>query len=368
MFNGHELRLARQYHGYTLTDLASSLGKSRQYVHQLETGRTEPTSATIEALATHLQVMPDFFYSAGQTYLSDEQFHFRKNMTSKVAQRQTVKARGEFFERLVKFIDEMLCLPTVNFPTYDAHMPEDIERAAENTRRLWALGTGPISNMIRVVENAGAVVTYFSGVSSVVDALSITAKRPIIIRNDAKPSPYRLRFDLGHETGHLILHEGHVTGDRATEAQANRFASAFLLPRTTFSKDFQFCGKSGSRISWQGLAEIKLKWKVTKAAILYRAKDLSLIDDKQYLSAIIGLKKRGEGLVESEDPDLEKETVELITNAMLGLNHYCQMTVNDVAKLFFVTPEFLSVLIDSPKDNPSGKLSVVMEEAGKAGD
>lgn len=351
MFNGHELRLARQYHGYTLTDLADSLDKSRQYVHQLETGRTEPTLQTVEALAGLLRVMPDFFYTAGQTYLSDEQFHFRKNMTSKVAQKQTVKARGEFFERLVKFIDHKLCLPAVNFPTYEVHTPEDIERAAENTRRLWELGTGPIANMVRVVENAGAVVTSFSGVSSAVDALSITAKRPIIIRNDAKQSPYRLRFDLGHETGHLILHEGQATGDRATEAQANRFASAFLMPRTTFSKDFQYCGKSGSRISWQGLAEIKLKWKVTKAAILYRAKDLSLIDDRQYLSAVIGLKKRGEGIVESEDPGIEKEAFELINNAMLGLNQYCQTSMGDVANLFFVRPEFLAVLIDSPKDN-----------------
>lgn len=349
MFNGHELRLARQYHGHTLSDLASSLEKSRQYVHQLETGRTEPTPQRVESLAVHLQVMPEFFYTTGQRYLSDEQFHFRKNLTTKLAQRQTVKARGEFFERLVQFIDQNLCLPTVNFPAYEVQTHEELERAAENTRRFWELGTGPISNMIRVVENAGAVVTYFSGVSSAVDALSITAKRPIIIRNEAKQSPYRLRFDLGHEIAHLILHEGQVTGDRATEAQANRFASAFLLPRSTFAKDFQLYGKSGSRISWQGLAELKLKWKVTKAALLYRAKDLSLIDDKHYLSAIINLKKKGEGIVEAEDSALEKEVVELITNAMDGLNQYCQMSLSDVAAFFLVKPEFLAILIDGQK-------------------
>lgn len=359
MFNGHELRLARQYHGYTLHDLASSLEKSRQYLHQLETGRTEPTVQMIESLADLLQVTPDFFYRTGQTYLADEQFHFRKNMTAKVAQRQTVKARGEFFERLVKFIDETLCLPAVDFPTYDVQTHDDIEKAAEHTRKHWGLGTGPLSNMVRVVENAGAVVTSFSGVSSAVDALSITAKRPIIIRNDAKQSPYRLRFDLAHETGHLILHEGQVTGDRVTESQANQFASALLMPRTTFSKDFLLFGKSGSRISWQGLAEIKLKWQVTKAAILYRAKDLNLIDDKHYVSAVIGLKKRGEGIVEAEDPTIEKERFELINNAMIGLNQYCQITLNDLAKLFFVKADFLSVLLAIPQESP--RLTLVGE-------
>jgi Zn-dependent peptidase ImmA (M78 family)/transcriptional regulator with XRE-family HTH domain len=356
MFNGNELRLARQYHGYTLNDLANLIEKSRQYVHQLETGRTEPTLQTIELLAEKLDVMPEFFCSSGQTYFADEQFHFRKNVTAKIAFRQTVKARGEFFERVVKFIDKNLTLPPVNFPSYEAETNEDVERAAENARRHWDLGTGPISNMVRVVENAGAVVTSFDGVSATVDALSITAKRPIIIRNDAKQSPYRLRFDLGHETGHLIMHEGHVTGDRLTESQANRFASAFLMPRTTFAKDFLLAGKSGSRISWQGLSEIKLKWKVTKAAILYRAKDLNLIDDNQYVSAVIGLKKRGEGIIESEDSSLDKEKFELINNAIMGLNNYSNINSEEMAKFFFVNKRFLSVILEMPKTAPKLRL------------
>jgi Zn-dependent peptidase ImmA (M78 family)/DNA-binding XRE family transcriptional regulator len=356
MFNGNELRLARQYHGYSLNDLASSIEKSRQYLHQLETGRTEPTIQTIELLSNILNVMPDFFCFSGQTYFADEQFHFRKNITAKAAYRQTVKARGEFFERIVKFIDENLCLPPVDFPSYEVETNEDIERAAEQARKHWNLGTGPISNMVRVVENAGAVVTSFDGVSNSVDALSITAKRPIIIRNDAKQSPYRLRFDLGHETGHLILHEGQVTGDRFTESQANRFSSAFLMPRTTFSKDFILFGKSGSRISWQGLSEIKLKWKVTKAAILYRAKDLRLIDDNQYISAVIGLKKRGEGIVEFEDHAIDREQFELINNAIAGLDQYSQINSNEIAKLFCVKPSFLSVILNIPKAAPKLKL------------
>ena len=354
MFNGSELRLARQYHGHSLNDLASFIGKSRQYLHQLETGRTEPTNQTIDLLAELLKVMPEFFCSNGQTYFADEQFHFRKNVTSKVACKQTVKARGEFFERIVKFMDLHLNLPSVDFPSYEEiETVEDVERAAENTRKHWDLGSGPISNMVRVVENAGAVVTSFEGVSSSVDALSISAKRPIIIRNDAKQSPFRLRFDLGHEMGHLILHEGQVTGDRFTEAQANRFASAFLMPRTTFSKDFLIAGKYGSRISWQGLTELKMKWKVNKAAMLYRAKDLKLIDDNQYISAVIGLKKKGEGIEEFEDKYIEKEKFELINNAVNSLNNYSQIDINRLARSFLVSVEFLSVLLEIPKEKPT---------------
>ncbi len=53
---------------------------------------------------------------------------------------------------------------------------------------MWGLGLGPISNMMRVVENAGAIVSFFSGVSERVDALSIDRQRPMIIRSEAKPS------------------------------------------------------------------------------------------------------------------------------------------------------------------------------------
>ncbi|MGZ8239118.1 MAG: hypothetical protein ACXWTY_14730 [Methylobacter sp.] len=63
--------------------------------------------------------------------------------------------------------------------------------------------------------------------------------------------------------------------------------------------------------------------------------------------------------MESEDPTIEKESFELINNAMIGLNQYCQMTINDLAKLFFVKPDFLSVLLAIPQESP--KLTVVGE-------
>ena len=95
-----------------------------------------------------------------------------------------------------------------------------------------------------------------------------------------------MRFDIAHELGHLVLHEGHVTGDRKTESEANRFASAFLLPRSTFVKVFP---KRGTRIDWAGIRALKLEFQVSKAAILYRAKSLELLDDDQYRGAVITL-------------------------------------------------------------------------------
>lgn len=46
-------------------------------------------------------------------------------------------------------------------------------------------------------------------------------------------SAERLRFDLAHELGHLVMHGGslHVEPGKEKEQAANDFASAFLMPR-----------------------------------------------------------------------------------------------------------------------------------------
>ncbi|MFX4717515.1 ImmA/IrrE family metallo-endopeptidase, partial [Acinetobacter baumannii] len=86
-------------------------------------------------------------------------------------------------------------------------------------------------------------------------------------------SACRERFGIAHELGHFSLHIGVLTGDRLTETQANRFASALLLPRTTFATESRIAMR-GSRLNWQGLSELKLRWGVSKAAILFRGRQL----------------------------------------------------------------------------------------------
>jgi Zn-dependent peptidase ImmA (M78 family) len=68
--------------------------------------------------------------------------------------------------------------------------------------------------------------------------------RPFIFMASEKEAGVRLRYDLSHELGHLILHrwiEKSELEDKATlkevEAEADRFAGAFLLPSTSFPNE-----------------------------------------------------------------------------------------------------------------------------------
>lgn len=330
-FNGTNLRLARSCHNYTLNEVAEAVGKSRQFIHRLEAGRDIPTPELSEHLADFLCVYEEFFFEPSGIMMVEDAYHFRKKATTKVASKQSALAKGELFRRFVAFIDGKLRLPVCSFPSFEVSTPADIERVAEKCRSAWGLGLGPIDNMVRVAENAGAVVTTFHGVSHEVDALSFSSARPVIVTNDAKGSACRVRFDLAHEVGHFVMHEGKATGDRLTEAEANRFAGAFLLPRSSFVKEFP--PMRGTRLNWAGIGQMKLRWKVSKAAILYRARQLDLISESQYKSGIIfGLRGKGEATVEEFDDVIQYEKPELIHNALMMLHDAFGFDTEEVAR------------------------------------
>lgn len=314
-FEGERLRLARVAKGLTLDELGGLVGATRQYLNQLEQGWKAPTAEMSEALSAAMGVTARFFTLTTRDGVRPEQCHFRKQRTTPVSVVSQVLARGTLLDGFIERLDRELDLPAVQFPEVQAESMLEIEEAAEEVRGVWRLGSGPISSMMRVVENAGAIVSFFGGVSERVDALSIDRRRPMIIRSEAKPSACRLRFDLAHECGHLIMHRGIETGDKVTEDQANRFASAFLLPRAPFIHEFP----RSRYLDWQVIYGLKRRWKVSASAILRRAFDLKILSADQYRTGHIHLSKTGQRKVERFDEVIPAETPELLPAAMSAL-------------------------------------------------
>ena len=337
-FHGERLRLARVALGLTLDQLGIKVSATRQYLNQLEQGTKSPTGEMSEALADALGVATRFFALPADHGIRSEQCHFRKQRTTPVSVVSQVLARGTLLNSFVSRLDRELDLPVVSFPDLPANTALEIEDAAEAARQHWGLGTGPISNMMRVVENAGAVVSFFDGVSERVDALSIDCPRPMIIRSEAKPAACRQRFDLAHETGHLIMHRGVQTGDKLTEDQANRFASAFLLPRASFIHEFP----RGRFLDWTSIFELKLRWKVSAAAILRRAYDLKVVSADQYRTGYIHLSKTGQKRFERHDDEIPAETPELLASAVRALESAFPGGVERIAGESGLEPAMLS--------------------------
>ncbi|MFW1765932.1 ImmA/IrrE family metallo-endopeptidase [Acinetobacter bereziniae] len=350
-FNGLELKLLRQFNELSLEDLGSKLDYTRQFIHKIETGQTIPNDQFIDKVAHYFNV-PQSFFMQLKPVLQEDQIHFRSNRTAKISFKQIVIARGEYIKRLIEYLDSKLRLPkydiqhTENEP--DVHDPA-IESIAKQCREKWGLGLGPISNMVRLCETHGIIVTTFASVSKEVDALSLATNRPIFVRNEAKESVCRQRFDLAHELGHLVLHDGIVTGDRLTESQANHFASALLIPQVMMRTHFPTWYKNG-RYNWSKLSEFKQTWKVSKAAILYRAKQLGLLTQEQYTSGVIYLKRTGEAISEKEDHLIPQERPELLQACFLMLAKK-KIFAEDIALALNINVGFLENLvgIDIPK-------------------
>lgn len=341
IFNGGALRLVRSFHARSLDQVAERVEKTRQYIHKIEVGQATPTPELVSSLALSLDVEPEFFLEAPWS-IADDQVHFRKLFTTRSTIKQVAMAKAEIFSRLVNYLDRELKLPDVNIPVVsESRNPEDVERAAEICRKEWGLGLGPISNMTRLAETIGAVVTSFKSISREVDALSVIVRRPIFVRNDAKESACRQRYDIGHEIGHCVLHQGQVTGDRTTESEANRFSGALLVPRSMMLKLFP--KPRGSRLDWKGISEFKLTWKISKAAILYRAKQLGLLSDDQYKTGIITLKRSsGQAVRENEDHLIPKEMPEIIEKSLKVLWEKKEVSPQSIAKSLKVRIDLLS--------------------------
>jgi Zn-dependent peptidase ImmA (M78 family)/transcriptional regulator with XRE-family HTH domain len=316
-FFGDRLRLARLLNLMTQADLAATVGVTRQYIHALEIGDKAPSTDLVQALRLPLGVAPGFFFKPSGTDVKEDQCHFRSRRTTALAHRQQFIAHGTLFNSLIKHLEASLSFPAVDIPHTDIcgtrDLDEAIEQAAQQTRDHWQLGEGPITNMCRVMERkAGAVITKFPGISEKVDALSVSVARPIVVQNPDERSSARLRFSLAHECGHLVMHFGVETGDETTEAQADRFASAFLMPRRTFTLDFPHV----DRFEWARLYEMKKRWGASVAAILRRAKDLGLIDETLYYRGNVYLSKTGQKKKEFYDDLVASETPTVLKTAI----------------------------------------------------
>ncbi|MBZ0158488.1 MAG: ImmA/IrrE family metallo-endopeptidase [Alphaproteobacteria bacterium] len=329
IFQGSRLRLARTFHGLTLAELGEQVSASRQYMQRLEGDPgTYPSKDMLYALAEILYVEPSFFFEPLVGEVSEEECHFRKLKTTPQNIRSRALSYGTIFNQIILYLEQALELPAINIPKIKVETREDVERAAENCRKHWKLYLdAPINNMTRTLEHAGCIVTTFNGVSEKIDAFSYFRTRPIVVRNTAKSSTSRFRFDLAHELGHLVMHNDVEVGDPALEEQANHFASAFLLPRVAFIQEFP----KSNRVSWSDFLQIKKRWGVSVQAIIRRAYDLGLINAVQYRNANVYISRNNKRRDEGPETEPKQEPMEIIPVAFEQLGNTYGITAANVA-------------------------------------
>lgn len=268
-------------------------------------------------------------------------------------------ARMEWLEEVSSQLEEFVDYPAVNLPSYEFKRLSEItdcaiEEAAEACRKLWNLGDAPVGDSLLLLENAGTVVALEETGIAKIEGLSAwsASGRPLVLLCADKGNAFRSRFDAAHELGHLVLHRYiEATGDAAShkmmEAQAHRFAGAFLLPARGFVSEVS------TPVSLQALVFLKQRWGVSVAAMIMRLKALGVISEDDYLrlikhrSAKWGNKR--EPLDDErtpEQPRLLKRTMELLINEGViradGLSDMLGISSRDVESMFGLPVGYLS--------------------------
>ncbi len=324
-FEGARLREAREARGLTGTSLADLLGVSPQAISQYEGNHASPHPEVFFRLAAQLNLPAAFFTQPPDDEPEGTTFFRARTATTKTEQTMA-RHRMRWLRRIATQINRYVEFPSVSFPPVSECEWADlsdtrIEAAAHQARSYWHVGDGPVGNVVWLLENNGAVASRGVLASNSIDAFSALrpGEPPWVFLGADKSSAARSRFDAAHELGHILLHRqtseatlADARSRKQIETQADKFASAFLLPSEGFAADFY-------RPTLDALRIIKSKWGVSIAAMIMRARDLSIISEDTARRLFIARARRGwsrqeplDEIVPAEEPLLLRKSFALI--------------------------------------------------------
>ncbi|MBI5510433.1 MAG: ImmA/IrrE family metallo-endopeptidase [Deltaproteobacteria bacterium] len=308
MFTPSRLTLARKRRGWSKTRLAEAVGVTTRAIAAFESGDLAPSDERVADMARVLGFPRPFFGGPDLSEPTPSTASFRALKSMTAGQRDSVLAAGALAMDLCRWIDERFQLPAVDVPSL---RDTDPETAAATLRSHWGLGELSIRNVVHLLESRGVRVFSLAEDCHEVNAFSLWLdSTPFVFLNTAK-SAESSRFDAAHELAHLVLHAHGGPRGRDTELEADRFASAFLMPRSTVLA-------LGQR--WPGvddLIQAKRKWGVSVAALAHRLHGVGLVTDWHYRTLCIDIARRG--FRTSEPNTIPRETSQVFAKVFSAL-------------------------------------------------
>lgn len=297
-FRGDKLESALTYRGMTLAELADRIGVSKQSVSQYKLNQSSPSFEVLLKMINVLEFPLEYFYEKNKFELNVGNTYFRASSKMQKKEEYMQSEKTKMIGIIHSFLNEYIEFPTLNLPQIDDQL--SIEEKAMELRRYWELGDEPISDMIYVLEKNGIIVSSMNTETDSIDAYNQKqvidgAVQYIVVLGNDKKSLTRRQFSAAHELAHIILHDGFLElKDMTTEElrkienEAHEFASAFLLPKSEFSKDVNLYPTS-----LEYYVELKKKWKASISAMIVRANRLDILSYSSYQSLMKKMSKLG---------------------------------------------------------------------------
>ena len=245
-----------------------------------------------EALNTNVDNLTRQF-----TIRIDKDFSFRKK--SKLGKKRIDVVKMKVQQCIEKYVEiENI---TGDEPKFDAFFnnivvkkAEDARLVANELRKKWNLGDGPISQPMVMLEEHGVKVIeveedpeLFDGTSTIVEGL------PVVVLNKCESfspeskhtfSPERRNLTLFHELGHQIMNIPDDVSDKEKENLCNVFANEMLIPSKTFLNIF---GNKRQAITIVELKDVQRTFGISARALMMKAYQLGVINKSRYVGFCI---------------------------------------------------------------------------------
>jgi Zn-dependent peptidase ImmA (M78 family) len=148
-------------------------------------------------------------------------------------------------------------------------------------------------------------------------------RKPVIIVSAGKPGD-RLRWNVAHELGHLVMHRKLDGTIVQREDQADMFASELLMPEVAMREEL--CPP----LTLTRFAELKAKWGVSIQAFVNCAYQLDIINERQRKYSFmqlstLGWRKDEPVAIPLERPRLRRKMAESVFGVPVDYNRVAQL-------------------------------------------
>ena len=288
---GARIKQARLLAGMTQRELSGALGDAgykitAAAISKYEKEKSFPSAQFMLLASSVLNVPSTYFMHQPEKSVQWRAFRRHSNMTK--SKQAAIKAYAADIAELQTEIYALLYpnklpnLPT-GIPVRDF---ESAEHAANRLRTAWELGNRPLDNLVQTAEDRGVVVIEWHDADVKFDGLSgWSGGFPVSVINTNR-STDRVRFNVAHEIGHLVMDVSDA--ERDEEELAHRFAAALLV---SAEHAFHELGIKRQRLDWEELKVLKRKYGLSMAAWIRRARDLHIINENHYRELHIELSK-----------------------------------------------------------------------------
>lgn len=254
---------------------------SKPNISKYEAGKMMPSSKVHIALAKALGMDFDYFFRPVRVEITRPADYRKKAKLSKGEEKAINEEVKDKAERYMEIEDTLGISASFDYDLSDIKVTtfQDVKFVVSRIRQDWNLGTGPLCNIIDLLEAHGLRVIEIDAPDAF-DGMCVFVgeKKPLLVLNKHY-TVERKRFNCLHELGHSVMHMNETLSLKEKENLCNYFANEMLLSSDVLRQMF---GGRINKVYLNEVGHLQTQFGISIDAIMHRLKDEHVLSDALY--------------------------------------------------------------------------------------